>query len=53
MDAIIGDAEVAIEVKSSDNVASRDTKGLKAFGEEHPDAKLIPLSISPTTQRRS
>ena len=45
VDAIIGDAEVAIEVKSSDNVASRDTKGLKAFGEEHPDAKLILLSM--------
>ena len=45
VDAIIGDAEVAIEIKSSDNVASRDTKGLKAFGEEHPDAKLILLSM--------
>ncbi|MBQ6237718.1 MAG: ATP-binding protein [Bacteroidales bacterium] len=45
VDAIIGDAEVAIEVKSSDNVTSRDTKGLKAFAEEHPDAKLIILSL--------
>lgn len=45
VDAIIGDAEVAIEVKSSNNVTSNDTKGLKAFGEEHPDAKLILLSL--------
>ena len=30
---------------SSVNVASNDTKGLKAFGEEHPDTKLILLSM--------
>ena len=45
VDAVIGDAEMAIEVKSSDNIISSDTKGLKAFGEEHPDAKLILLSM--------
>lgn len=45
VDAIIGDAEIAIEVKSSDNVTSHDTKGLKAFGEEHPEAKLILISM--------
>ena len=45
VDAIIGDAEIAVEVKSSDRVASTDTKGLKAFGEEHPEAKLILLSL--------
>lgn len=45
VDAVIGDAEVAIEVKSSDNVTSHDTKGLKAFSEEHPYAKLILLSM--------
>ena len=45
VDAIIGDAEIAVEVKSSDRVVSTDTKGLKAFGEEHPEAKLILLSL--------
>lgn len=45
VDAIIGNAEVAIEVKSKNNVTSNDTKGLKAFGEEHPDAKLIMVSM--------
>lgn len=44
-DALTSKAEVAIEVKSSDHVASGDTKGLKAFSEEHPDAKLILLSM--------
>lgn len=45
VDSVIGDAEVAIEVKSSDKVVSGDTKGLKAFGEEHPEAKLILVSM--------
>lgn len=50
VDALIYDAntnqvEVAIEVKSSEQVASSDTKGLKAFGEEHPETKLIILSM--------
>lgn len=45
VDAVVGDAEVAIEIKSSDKVVSNDTKGLKAFGEEHPGAKLILLSL--------
>ena len=50
VDALICDVftnkvEVAIEVKSSDRVASADTKGLKAFSEEHPDTRLILLSM--------
>ena len=45
VDAVLGDAEVAIEVKSSKNVGSHDTKGLKAFSEEYPEAKLYLLSL--------
>lgn len=50
VDVLISDAfthqvEMAIEVKSSDRVVSSDTKGLKAFSEEHPKAKLILLSM--------
>jgi predicted AAA+ superfamily ATPase len=45
VDAVVGDAEMAIEIKSSKNVESHDTKGLKAFGEEHPEAKLILISM--------
>ena len=51
VDAVVGDAEVAIEVKSSDNITSHDTKGLKAFGEEHPEAKLILLSMEPRPRK--
>lgn len=45
VDAVIGQAEVAIEVKSSTNISSTDTKGLRAFSEEYPQAKLILLSL--------
>lgn len=45
VDAIIGNAEYAIEIKSSANAGSHDTKGLRAFGEEHPDCKLILVSM--------
>lgn len=34
VDAIIGEAEEGIEVKSATSVSSVDTKGLWAFGEE-------------------
>ena len=44
-DALTNRVEVAIEIKSADHVVSNDTKGLKAFGEEHPDTKLILLSM--------
>ncbi|MGB4654607.1 MAG: ATP-binding protein [Bacteroidales bacterium] len=45
VDAIIGNAEVAIEIKSSDEVQSHHTKGLKAFSEEFPDCRLIIVSL--------
>lgn len=45
VDAILGDAEVAIEIKSCTEVQSRHLKGLKAFKEEHPTARLIVVSL--------
>ena len=45
VDAVLGEAEVAIEVKSSRNITSHDTRGLKAFAEEYPEAKLYLLSL--------
>lgn len=45
VDAVIGQAEVAVEVKASTNVSLSDFKGLKAFGEEFPEAKLYLLSM--------
>lgn len=45
VDAVLGDAQVAIEIKSSTQVQSRHLSGLKAFKEEHPEARLIVVSL--------
>ncbi|MBR3021645.1 MAG: ATP-binding protein [Bacteroidaceae bacterium] len=45
VDAIIGEGRVAIEVKSSEEVQSRHTRGLKAFSEDFPEARLIIVSL--------
>lgn len=45
VDAVLGDAKVAIEIKSNEEVQSRHLRGLKAFSEEHPEARLIVVSL--------
>lgn len=45
VDAIIGDALVAIEFKSCTEVQRRHLSGLKAFKEEHPDCRAIVVSM--------
>ena len=45
VDAIIGDGRVAIEFKATAEVQSRYTRGLKAFSEERPEARLIIVSL--------
>jgi predicted AAA+ superfamily ATPase len=45
VDCIIGYGRVAIEFKSCKEVQSRHTKGLKAFQEEFPKAKLVVVSL--------
>lgn len=51
VDAVIGDAKVAIEIKSVEEVKTRHKKGLKAFHEEHPDCRLILVSLEPVTRK--
>ena len=51
VDAVIGNARVAIEIKSSDEVNNRHLKGLKAFGEEYPDSRRIIVSLDKFTRR--
>lgn len=50
VDAVIGDARVAIEIKSSEQVKTKHKSGLKAFKEEHPDCRLILVSLDPITR---
>ena len=45
VDVVIGDARVAIEIKSAEEVMKRHLKGLKAFGEEHPQSRRIIVSL--------
>jgi uncharacterized protein len=47
VDFILGDHEVAVEVKSTDNIQPRHLKGLKAFAEEYTVKRLIVVSTDP------
>lgn len=47
VDFIVGDHEVAIEVKSTDIINHRHIKGLKSFAEEYSVKKLIVVSNDP------
>ncbi len=51
VDAVLGNADVAIEFKSSPDVQPRHLSGLKAFHEEHPDARLFIVSLDPEPRR--
>ena len=45
VDVVIGEARVAIEIKSAEEVQSRHLKGLKAFAEEYPKSRRIIVSL--------
>ena len=44
VDFIIGDAEIAIEVKSAEEIQRKHLAGLKSFQDEHPECRLIVVS---------
>ena len=45
VDVILGDAKVAIEIKSAEEVLPKHLKGLKSFADEHPDCRRIIVSL--------
>ena len=47
VDAVLGDARVAIEIKSAEEVQSRHLKGLRAFKDEYPQARTVIVSLDP------
>ena len=51
VDIIVGDARVAIEIKSTEEVQNRHIKNLKAFAEEYPDSKLMIVSLDVFTRQ--
>ena len=51
VDAVIGDARIAIEIKSVEEVLPRHLKGLKAFSEDYPTAQTIIISLDRINRR--
>ena len=51
VDAVIGDARIAIEIKSVEEVMYRHLKGLKAFAEDYPDSRQLVVSLDPINRR--
>ncbi len=51
VDAVLGDGRVAIEIKSTTEIQPRHLRGLKAFREEHPECRLIAVSLDPNPRR--
>jgi len=45
VDLVVGEAEWAIEIKTSKHKSIKDFKGLLAFNEEFPRAKLIAITF--------
>lgn len=45
VDVVLGDAEVALEIKSAAEIQSKHLKGLLAFAEEYPSARLLVVSL--------
>ena len=53
VDAVIGDARVAIEIKSTDTIQTGHKKGLAEFAREHPGVKQIIVSRDRISRRSS
>ena len=51
VDAVIGDARVAIEIKSKEHIDHDDKKGVTEFAKEHPDTKQIIVSKDRISRR--
>lgn len=51
VDAIIGNARVAIEIKSAEEIQNKHLKNLKIFSEEHPESRLMVVSLDVFSRR--
>ncbi len=51
VDAVIGDARVAIEIKSVEEVLPRHLKGLRTFAADYPDSKQLIVSLDPLNRK--
>ena len=52
VDFVIGQADVAVEVKAKENIINHDLKGLREFKKEHPNVKsLIVVALVPRARQ--
>lgn len=52
VDAVLGDADIAIEIKSSTEVKDSQMKSLKSFSDDYPQARLIIVSLDKYRRRK-
>lgn len=52
VNAVLGDADVAIEIKSSTEVKDSQMRGLKSFSDDYPQARLIIVSLDKYRRRK-
>ena len=52
IDAVLGDAAVGIEIKSSTEIKDSQLKGLRSFGQDYPQARLIAVTCDPYRRRK-
>lgn len=45
IDVLLGDAKVGIEIKSTKELRNNQLKGLRSFGEDYPEARLIAVTL--------
>ena len=51
VDLVIGEARVAIEIKSVEEVLPRHLKNLKIFADEHPESRRMVVSLDVFSRR--
>lgn len=51
VDAVIGDARIAIEIKSVEEVLPKHLKGLKSFASDYPESQLLIVSLDPINRK--
>ena len=51
VDVVIGDARVAIEIKSVEEVLPKHIKSLLSFSEDYPESRLMIVSLDPINRR--
>ena len=51
VDAVLGNAQVAIEIKSSQEVRNNQLGGLRSFATDYPEARLIMVSLDKNRRR--